>query len=187
MTSGHHHHRHHHHHGHHGHHDEHPEDQPTGDLYAKIMIGGNIVSSSNVVTLEDWSIIQDIKLKIWRKTSADPNRSSSVIVMDVVEFTLPCSGLDISAIQSICQGTKVMIAIRKTGNINGHSMAIEDFRFDGATFVGSLFFLKSNIAPSVTLGFKATKLQVIRYAYDQDGNPLGQTVTLVDLSLNTSQ
>lgn len=162
----------------------------TADLFAQITVAGTVVTSSTVATLTTFSEINSIKLNIWTQStgaSSSASSTTSVVVMDPIQITLPCSSVDIQAINAISTGNvQVAITLRKTGNICGQSQPIEDFIFANVTFVGSFFFLQSGVDPSVTLSFKATQLTVNRYSYALPGGTLaGTSVAQMNLAQNT--
>ena len=68
--------------------------------------------------------------------------------MDEIEFTLPASDVDITAIETIANGQAVNITFRKTGNISQHSVPIEEFDFQNAQIVSTFFLAQTAAAPS---------------------------------------
>lgn len=163
----------------------------SADLFANIVLSGNPVTSSSVTGYEHWAVINGIKMNVWRHESGDVSNSatnsSAMLGMDEIEFTLPCSDVDITAVETIAKGQMVDITIRKTGNINSHSVSIEEFKFESAQIVSTFFFIQTAATPSVTIRFKAKQMQITRFAYDATGKASGQKVFLIDFVKNTSK
>lgn len=162
----------------------------SADLYAKIIHSGTEITSSNVSGYEKWAVISGIKMNVWRHETGDVSNSainsSATLGMDEIEFTLPCSDVDVTAIEAIAKGQMVEISFMKTGNINSHSSSIEQFYFQHAQIVSTFFFIQTALTPSITIRFKAKQMQITRFAYDAAGNPSGQKVFLIDFVKNTS-
>lgn len=163
----------------------------SADLYAKIVCSGNPITSSLVDKYEQWAVINGIKMHVWRHESGDVSNSatnsSAMLGMDEIEFTLPCSDVDIAAVETIAKGQMVNITFMKTGNINSHSVSIEQFDFENAQIVSTFFFIQTAVTPSLTIRFKAKKMQITRFAYGSDGKAAGQKVFLIDFASNTSK
>ena len=76
----------------------------------------------------------------------------------------------------------------KTANIQGHNKKIEQFEFLKAQIVGNFFFIQTGQIPSITISFKAKKVSVTRFSYNEaDGQAKGQKAFTIDLVTNTSQ
>lgn len=163
----------------------------SADLYAKIVVGTATVTSSKVAGNLDFAVINGLKMHIWRHESGDisssATNSSAMLGMDEIEFTLPCSDVDIAAVKAIADGEAVNITFRKTGSINSNSVTIEEFAFQSAKIVGTFFFIQAAVTPSITIRFKATQMQITRCAYDDSGKAKGQNVFLINLTSNTSK
>jgi len=162
----------------------------SADLFAKIALSGNPITTSSVTGYEQWAVINGIKINVWRHESGDVSNtatnSSAMLGMDEIEFTLPCSDVDITAIETIAKGQTVDITIMKTGNINSHSVSIEQFVFEKAQIVSTFFFIQTAVTPSVTIRFKAKQMEITRFAYT-NGQAAGQKVFLIDFVKNTSK
>ncbi|MCE2716720.1 MAG: hypothetical protein ACK4V2_06555 [Pseudomonadota bacterium] len=162
----------------------------SADLYAKIVYSGNPITSSQVTGYEQWAVISGLKMNVWRHESGDVSNSatnsSASLGMDEIEFTLPASDVDITAIETIANGQAVNITFRKTGNISQHSVPIEEFDFQNAQIVSTFFLAQTAAAPSVTIRFKAKQMQITRFAY-KEGQAAGQKVYLIDFVKNTSK
>ena len=162
----------------------------SADLFAKIVYNGNAITSSSVTGYLDCAVIHGLKMNVWRKESGDVSNSatnsSASLGMDEIEFTLPCSDVDITAIETIAMGQMVNIIFTKTGNINAHSVPIEAFDFENAQIVSTFFFIQTAITPSITIRFKAKQMQVTRYGYAA-GKATGQKVFLIDFVTNSSK
>lgn len=163
----------------------------SADLYAKIIYSGNPITSSHVAGYEQWAVINGVKMNVWRHESGDVSsaatNSSASLGMDEIEFTLPCSDVDITAVEAIANGQMVNITFMKTGNINSHSVSIEQFDFANAQIVSTFFFIQTAVTPSITIRFKAKQMQITRFAYDAAGKAAGQKVYLIDFVKNTSK
>lgn len=162
----------------------------SADLYAKIVYSGNEITSSQVTGYEKWAVINGLKMNVWRHESGDVSNSatnsSAMLGMDEIEFTLPCSDVNITSVETIAKGQPVNITFRKTGNINEHSVPIEEFDFQNAQIVSTFFFIQAASTPSVTIRFKAKQMQITRFDY-KDGKAAGQKVFLIDFVKNTSK
>ncbi len=162
----------------------------SADLFAQIVYLGNKITSSQVTSYTEWAVISGLKMNVWRHESGDVSNSatnsSAMLGMDEIEFALPCSDVDITAIQAIANGQAVNITFMKTGNISSHSVPIEEWDFANVQIVSTFFFIQSAATPCVTIRFKAKQMQIKRSAYGADGKASGQKVFLIDFVKNTS-
>jgi hypothetical protein len=163
----------------------------SADLFAKVVYAGKEITSSEVKSYEKWAVIHGVKMNLWRKESGDVSNSavnsSAMLGMDEIEFTLPCSDVDITAIETIAKGQTVDITFMKTGNISSHSVSIESFEFKSAQIVSTFFLIQTAVTPSITIRFKAKQVQVTRFDYDGTGKAAGQKVFLIDFVKNVSK
>ncbi len=162
----------------------------SADLFAKIVYSGKAITSSSVTGYLDSAVIHGLKMNVWRKESGDVSNSatnsSATLGMDEIEFTLPCSDVDITAVETIANGQMVDVIFTKTGNIGGHSVKIETFNFEKAQIVSTFFFIQTAVTPSITIRFKAKKIEITRFDYKGE-KAAGQKVYTVDFVTNTSK
>lgn len=164
----------------------------SADLFATIKYSGKEITSSKVKGYEKWAVIHGLKMNLWRHETGDVSNaavnSSAFLGMDEIEFTLPCSDVDLVAIETIAKGQTVDVTFMKTGNIGGHSVPIESFDFKFAQIVSTFFLIQTAITPSITIRFKAKQIEVKRFAYDADSQKAsGQKVYFIDFVTNTSK
>ena len=163
----------------------------SADLFVKIVYSGKEITSSKVKDYEKWAVIHGLKMNVWRHETGDVSNtavnSSACLGMDEIEFALPCSDVDLVAIETIAKGQTVDITFMKTGNINSHSVSIESFEFMKAQIVSTFFYIETAITPSLTIRFKAKQIEAKRFAYDADGKSAGQKVYTIDFVTNTSK
>lgn len=163
----------------------------SADLFAKIVYSGKEITSSSVKGFEKWAVIHGIKMNLWRHETGDVSNtavnSSAFLGMDEIEFALPCSDVDLVAVETIAKGQTVDITFMKTGNINSHGVPIESFEFIKAQIVSTFFYIQTAITPSLTIRFKAKQIETKRFDYDKDGKAAGQKVYLIDFVTNTSK
>lgn len=164
----------------------------SADLFAKIVYSGKEITTSKVTGYEKWGVIHGVKMNVWRHETGDVSNSavnsSAFLGMDEIEFALPCSDVDLVAIETIAKGQTVDVTFMKTGNIGGHSVPIEQFEFKFAQIVSTFFFIQTAITPSITIRFKAKQIEVKRFSYDADSQKAaGQKVYFIDFVTNTSK
>ncbi len=163
----------------------------SADLFVRIKLNGTEITNSTVKDFEKWAIIHGVKMNLWRNETGDVSNtamnSSAHLGMDDIQFTLPCSDVDITAIETTSQGKIVDITFMKTANIQGHNVKIEEFDFTSAQIVGNFFYIQTGQIPSITISFKAKKIIVTRYSYGPDGKLKGNKPYEVDFVTNTSK
>ncbi len=162
----------------------------SADLFAKIVYAGAEITTSSVTGYEKWAVIHGVKMNLWRHESGDVSNtavnSSAFLGMDEIEFTLPCSDVDLISVETIAKGQMVDITFMKTGNIGGHSVSIESFEFKKAQIVSTFFFIQTAVTPSITIRFKAKQIEIKRFSY-KDEKAAGQKVYFIDFVTNTSK
>ncbi len=162
----------------------------SADLFAKIVYAGKEITSSSVTGYEKWGVIHGVKMNLWRHETGDVSNtavnSSAFLGMDEIEFCLPCSDVDIIAVETIVKGQMVDITFMKTGNIGGHSVPIESFEFKKAQIVSTFFYIQTSVTPSLTIRFKAKQIEIKRFDYKGE-KAAGQKVYFVDFVTNTSK
>jgi hypothetical protein len=164
----------------------------SADLFAKIVLSGKEITTSSVKDFEKWAVIHGVKMNLWRNETGDVSNtamnSSAHLGMDDIQFTLPCSDVDIAALETTAQGKVVDITFMKTANIQGHNVKIEEFAFLKAQIVGNFFFIQTGQIPSITISFKAKNIKITRYSYNEaDGTAKGQKAYEIDFVTNTSK
>ena len=163
----------------------------SADLFATIKLNGTEITTSTVKDFEKWAVIHGLKMNVWRHETGDVSNtavnSSAFLGMDNIQFALPCSDVDITALETTAQGKIVDITFMKTANIQGHNVKIEEFDFPSAQIVGNFFYIQTGQIPSITISFKSKKIKVTRYSYDDKGKPKGQKAYEIDFVTNTSK
>lgn len=164
----------------------------SADLFAKISLSGKEITTSSVKDFEKWAVIHGLKMNVWRHESGDVSNtamnSSAFLGMEDIEFALPCSDVDITALETTAQGKVVDITFMKTANIQGHNVKIQEFEFLKAQIVGNFFFIQTGQIPSITIRFKSKKIKVTRFSYDEaTGAAKGQKAYEIDFVTNTSK
>lgn len=164
----------------------------SADLFAKIVYAGKEITASKVTGYEKWGVIHGLKMNLWRHETGDVSNSavnsSAFLGMDEIEFALPCSDVDLVAIETIAKGQTVDVTFMKTGTVNTHSVPVESFEFKFAQIVSTFFLIQTAITPSVTIRFKAKQIEVKRFDYDaKTQKAAGQKVYFIDFVTNTSK
>ncbi len=163
----------------------------SADLFAKIVYAGKEITSSSVKGFEKWAVIHGLVMNLWRKETGDVSNtavnSSAYLGMDEIQFALPCSDVDLVAVETIAKGQIVDITFMKTGNIQSHNVSIEQFAFMKAQIVSTFFYIQTAVTPSVTIRFKPKQIEITRFGYDAQGTATGSNVYLIDFVTNTSK